>query len=80
MVRKLCNQFVLSTVYFSVRNVKLLTFSDEDDDDLFKSAVGPPVDQLLKTTVAKEPLDEKEEESGYDSSLVKTTLDQEVPR
>jgi len=54
--------------------------SDEDDDDLFKSAVGPPVDQLLKTTVAKEPLDEKEEESGYDSSLVKTTLDQEVPR
>lgn len=49
--------------------------SDEDDDDLFKSAIGAPV----KTEEAGKG-DEKEEESGYDSSLVKTSHDQEVPR
>ena len=49
------------------------TFSDEDDDDLFKSAVGGQASKLRE--------DERtDEESGYDSVLAKNNQDQEVPR
>jgi len=47
--------------------------SDEDDDDLFKSAVGGQASKLRE--------DERtDEESGYDSVLAKNNQDQEVPR
>ena len=65
-------------IFFIKSSFDLSCSSDEDDDDLFKSALGPAASKT-DTAETGDVVPTKEDESGYDS-VVKTNPDQEVNR